>query len=77
LAVNHGGDSDSTGSVCGNLLGAIHGETALPPGWVAELEGRATVLELADDFAMEMTQGPALHAPGVASPAWLSRYPRA
>ncbi|MGW7515282.1 ADP-ribosylglycohydrolase family protein [Streptomyces sp. NPDC054796] len=77
LAVNHGGDSDSTGSVCGNLLGAIHGETALPPGWVAELEGRATILELADDFAMEMTQGPALHAPGAASPAWLLRYPRA
>ena len=44
LAVNHGGDSDSTGSVCGNLLGAMHGETALPPGWVAELEGRATIL---------------------------------
>ncbi|GGO45940.1 ADP-ribosylglycohydrolase [Streptomyces daqingensis] len=76
LAVNHGGDSDSTGSVCGNLLGTIHGETALPPGWVAELEGRATLLELADDFAMEMTQGPALHAPGQASPAWLERYPR-
>ena len=31
LAVNHGGDSDSTGAVCGNLLGALHGETALPP----------------------------------------------
>lgn len=77
LAVNHGGDSDSTGSVCGNLLGAVHGETALPPGWVAELEGRATILELADDFAMEMTQGPALHAPGAAAPAWLARYPRA
>ncbi|MDJ1134130.1 ADP-ribosylglycohydrolase family protein [Streptomyces iconiensis] len=77
LAVNHGGDSDSTGSVCGNLLGAIHGETALPPGWVAEIEGRASILELADDFAMEMTQGPALHGPAAASPAWLSRYPRA
>ncbi|WP_326808262.1 MULTISPECIES: ADP-ribosylglycohydrolase family protein [unclassified Streptomyces] len=77
LAVNHGGDSDSTGSICGNLLGAIHGETALPPGWVAEVEGRATILELADDFAMEMTQGPALHGPGAASPAWLARYPRA
>ncbi len=77
LAVNHGGDSDSTGSLCGNLLGAIHGETALPPGWVAELEGRATLLELADDFAMEMTQGPALHSPGSSSPAWLARYPRA
>ncbi|MTE19519.1 ADP-ribosylglycohydrolase family protein [Streptomyces sp. TRM43335] len=79
LAVNHGGDSDSTGSVCGNLLGVLHGETALPPGWVAELEGRATILELADDFAMEMTQGPALHGPATpaGSPGWLTRYPRA
>ena len=79
LAVNHGGDSDSTGSICGNLLGVLHGETALPPGWVADLEGRATILELADDFAMEMTQGPALHSPDAnsTSPAWLVRYPRA
>ncbi len=76
LAVNHSGDSDSTGSLCGNLLGALHGETALPPGWVAELEGRATILELADDFAMELTQGPALHGPNGASAAWLARYPR-
>ncbi|MFE7114628.1 ADP-ribosylglycohydrolase family protein [Streptomyces sp. NPDC057654] len=76
LAVNHGGDSDSTGSICGNLLGAMHGETALPPGWLAELEGRATVLELADDFAMEMTQGAALHGPGGSTQAWLERYPR-
>ncbi|TDC77822.1 ADP-ribosylglycohydrolase family protein [Streptomyces hainanensis] len=76
LAVNHGGDSDSTGSVCGNLLGALHGETALPPAWVAELEGRATLLELADDFAMEMTQGPALHGPAESAPVWLERYPR-
>lgn len=77
LAVNHGGDSDSTGSVCGNLLGVQHGETALPPAWVIELEGRATVLELADDFAMEMTQGPALHSPATPSisTSWLRRYP--
>ncbi|MGP4000709.1 ADP-ribosylglycohydrolase family protein [Streptomyces sp. 8N706] len=77
LSVNHGGESDSTGAVCGNLLGTLHGETALPPGWLAELEGRATILELADDFAMEMTQGPALHGPAVSSPGWLARYPRA
>ncbi|MDT0320078.1 ADP-ribosylglycohydrolase family protein [Streptomyces millisiae] len=76
LAVNHGGDSDSTGSVCGNLLGALHGETALPPAWVAELEGRETLLALADDFAMEMTQGPSLHSPGESSSVWLERYPR-
>ncbi|WP_329316868.1 ADP-ribosylglycohydrolase family protein [Streptomyces sp. NBC_01262] len=77
LAVNHSGDSDSTGSICGNLLGAQHGETALPPAWVAEVEGRGTILQLADDFAMEMTQAPALHSPNGASPVWLDRYPSA
>ncbi|MCM2579015.1 ADP-ribosylglycohydrolase family protein [Streptomyces meridianus] len=77
LAVNHSGDSDSTGSMCGNLLGVLHGDTALPPGWVAEVEGRSTILEMADDFAMEMTQGPALHGPAGSAPGWLARYPRA
>jgi ADP-ribosylglycohydrolase len=81
LAVNHSGDSDSTGSICGNLLGAQHGETALPPGWLAEIEGRGTILQLADDFAMEMTQAPALHGPAVYSSGadvspWLERYPQ-
>ncbi|MEU9232150.1 ADP-ribosylglycohydrolase family protein [Streptomyces subrutilus] len=76
LAVNHGGDSAAAGALCGALLGALHGETALPAAWLAELDGRATVLELADDFALEMTQGPALHGPAAASPGWLARYPR-
>ncbi|NXY99220.1 ADP-ribosylglycohydrolase family protein [Streptomyces sp. BR123] len=77
LAVNHGGDSSATGALCGALLGALHGETALPAAWLADLEGRATLLELADDFSLEMTQGPTLHGPGVSAPAWLARYPRA
>ncbi|MBV9023787.1 MAG: ADP-ribosylglycohydrolase family protein [Streptomycetaceae bacterium] len=77
LAVNHSGDSDSTGAICGNLLGVQHGETALPPTWVVELEGRAAILELADDFAMEMTQGAALHGDGAPPSAWLMRYPNA
>ncbi|MFD7403383.1 ADP-ribosylglycohydrolase family protein [Streptomyces sp. NPDC059866] len=76
LAVNHDGPSATTAALTGGLLGALHGETALPPAWLAELEGRPTILELADDFAMEMTQGPALHSPAGASPAWLARYPR-
>ncbi|MFF5158822.1 ADP-ribosylglycohydrolase family protein [Streptomyces sp. NPDC000348] len=76
LAVNHDGPSAAAGALAGGLLGALHGETALPPAWLAELEGRPTILELADDFAMEMTQGPALHGPAGASPAWLARYPR-
>ncbi|WP_199841498.1 ADP-ribosylglycohydrolase family protein, partial [Streptomyces scabiei] len=77
LAVNHSGPSGASGALTGGLLGALHGETALPPAWLAELEGRPTILVLADDFALEMTQGPALHAPGGAVPGWLARYPRA
>ncbi|MFD9588563.1 ADP-ribosylglycohydrolase family protein [Streptomyces sp. NPDC059980] len=77
LAVNHRGPSAAAGALTGGLLGALHGETALPPAWLAELEGRPSVLVLADDFAMEMTQGPALHGPAGSSPGWLTRYPRA
>lgn len=76
LAVNQAAPSAATAALTGSLLGALHGETALPPAWLAELEGRPTLLELADDFAMEMTQGPALHNPAGASPGWLARYPR-
>lgn len=75
LAVNHGGDSAATGALCGALLGAQHGETALPAAWLTELEGRATILELADDFSLEMTQGPSLHGPAGQAPGWLARYP--
>ena len=38
LAATHSGDSDSTGSIAGNLLGAAHGETALPQDWVDGLD---------------------------------------
>ncbi|CAM5510864.1 ADP-ribosylglycohydrolase family protein [Streptomyces abikoensis] len=77
LAVNHSGDSDSTGSLCGNLLGALHGETALPADLLAGLEGRAEIAELADDFALELTQGAQLHGPGGVSADWAERYPTA
>ncbi|MER5729657.1 ADP-ribosylglycohydrolase family protein [Streptomyces sp. NPDC002138] len=76
LAVNHGGDSAATGALCGALLGALHGETALPAAWLADLEGRPTMLELSDDFALEMTQGPTLHSPTISASGWLTRYPR-
>ncbi|WP_033340002.1 ADP-ribosylglycohydrolase family protein [Catenuloplanes japonicus] len=51
VSVNHAGDSDSTGAICGNLLGARHGEDALPADWVARLEGLDTIGAIADDFA--------------------------
>jgi ADP-ribosylglycohydrolase len=40
LAVNHSGDSDSTGAIAGNILGAFYGEACLPPEWLEALEGR-------------------------------------
>ncbi|MCM3882777.1 ADP-ribosylglycohydrolase family protein [Frankia sp. R82] len=49
-AVNHGGDSDSTGAIAGNLLGAAYGSQALPARWVAELEALAVVHRIADDL---------------------------
>lgn len=57
LAVNHSGDSDSTGSLCGNLLGTRYGDHGLPHAWVRAVEGRATIAALADDLAAECVPG--------------------
>ncbi|CAN5686619.1 hypothetical protein BH11ARM2_BH11ARM2_09770 [soil metagenome] len=50
LAVNHSGDSDSTGSIAGQLLGASLGEEAIPRHWLETLELRETIERLADDL---------------------------
>jgi ADP-ribosylglycohydrolase len=51
LAVNHGGDSDSTGAIAGNLLGAALGEAAIPARWLAALELREEIERLAEELA--------------------------
>ena len=38
LAVNHDGDSDSTGAITGNILGALLGKSAIAERWLADLE---------------------------------------
>ncbi|MDB5798778.1 MAG: hypothetical protein JWP36_2680 [Paucimonas sp.] len=50
MAVNHDGDSDSTGSIAGNLLGAVHGKAGIPEEWLAQLELADLVEQLADDL---------------------------
>ena len=50
MAVNHGGDSDSTGSIAGNLLGARMGEEAIPERWLKPLELREALRKMADDL---------------------------
>lgn len=51
LAVNHGGDSDSTGAITGNILGALGGEEAIPDRWLENLELKEEIAQLADDLA--------------------------
>ena len=49
-AVNHSGDSDSTGAVTGNILGAYLGFSAIPQKYIDNLELKNTIIELADDL---------------------------
>ncbi|GIH94643.1 ADP-ribosylglycohydrolase family protein [Planobispora siamensis] len=69
LAVNHSGDADSTGAICGNIIGAAYGEDAVPADWARAVEGRETILQVADDFTAAFT--------GASAPAGDldSRYP--
>jgi ADP-ribosylglycohydrolase len=50
LAVNHGGDSDSTGAIAGNLLGALLGVESIPEGWRRSLELSDVIQQVADDL---------------------------
>lgn len=50
MAVNHDGDSDSTGSITGNLLGTMLGVQAIPSQWLEPLELRDVIAELAQDL---------------------------
>lgn len=50
LAANHSGDSDSTASITGNLLGTLLGEAAVGPEWLDVLELRGEIAQVADDL---------------------------
>ena len=49
-AVNHAGDSDSTGAVTGNILGAAIGYEAIPQFFKDDLEMHDLILHMADDL---------------------------
>jgi len=65
LAVNHSGDSDSTGSIAGAILGVQCGEYGLPSEWLARLELRDVISAVADDLLVGYGGGP----------TWRARYP--
>lgn len=47
-AVNHDGDSDSTGAVCGNILGAALGMVEIPDKFIENLELKDVIIKMAD-----------------------------
>lgn len=49
-AVNHGGDSDSTGAIAGNILGAWQGPEVLPEDWISRVELVPQIREIADQM---------------------------
>ena len=69
-AVNHSGDSDSTGSIAGNILGALHGVVAIPTRWLDDLELRDEIEQLARDAIHEfyVRDDPV-------TDQWFARYP--
>ena len=69
LATNHGGDSDSTAALTGNILGAAHGAEVLPAAWLGRLELRTEMNQLADDMVTEFS-GDESRPEG-----WTHRYP--
>jgi len=70
LAVNHRGDSDSTGAITGNILGTQLGAGAIPTDWLAHLELRDTIVAIAGDLYDYFPVGPL--DPDVLDP---QRYP--
>ena len=50
--VNITGDSDSTGAITGNLLGAMHGTSAIPQRWLEVLELRGVIEAVANDLVL-------------------------
>ncbi len=89
MAVNIDGDSDSTGAIAGNMLGARNGADSIPLRWSSNLELADAILAMAEDLeAFGDAPVPAAgHAAGHAGTRaaeriarldearWLERYP--
>ncbi|HVF62423.1 MAG TPA: ADP-ribosylglycohydrolase family protein [Casimicrobiaceae bacterium] len=76
LAVNHDGDSDSTGAIAGNLLGARHGIDNVPRTWLSRVELGTAIAAVADDLATFPDWPIGEYVPDTqASYYWRTRYP--
>lgn len=55
-SVNHNGDSDSTGAVTGNILGAYKGVQAIPQKYLEKLELREVIEKTAEKLAAQQNK---------------------
>lgn len=53
-SINHDGDSDSTGSVAGNIIGASLGYSNIPSYYKDNIELKDIILELSDDLSVHV-----------------------
>ena len=49
-SVNHKGDSDSTGAITGNIMGALLGYEQIEQKWISSLELHDLILQIADNL---------------------------
>jgi ADP-ribosylglycohydrolase len=49
-AVNHSGDSDSTGSITGAILGTLLGVESIPRPWIQKVEDSSRITKIAHDM---------------------------
>lgn len=73
-AVNHNGDSDSTGAICGNIVGAVVGYEAIPTYYVENLEMRELIVDLSDDLTEGCQINEYKHASTPSEFLWEQKY---
>lgn len=56
-AVNHDGDSDSTGAIAGNIMGVYLGYDSIPKYYIDNLELKDVIYELAEDLSSDIPVG--------------------
>ena len=52
VAINHSGDSDSTGAITGNLVGLMVGKDKIPKEWIENLMYKDIVEEIGEDLSI-------------------------
>lgn len=70
-AINHDGDSDSTGAIAGNIIGTYLGISKIPSYYIDNLELKDVILELADDLSISV---PVSEYKEDNDEEWLSKY---